>query len=223
MAGKVHVGERRVDKPGTPVAPDADIRLARPDHPWASRGGLKLAAALDHFALNVNGCVALDLGASTGGFTDVLLARGAACVHAVDVGYGQLHWRLRQDARVIVHDRTHVRDLTADSLSSPPQVITADLSFIGLQVALPVALALAAPGALLVALIKPQFEVGPGRVGKGGIVRDPALHEEVKARLCTWLEQDMGWAVIGVMASPVTGADGNREFLVAARKAASAA
>jgi len=223
MAGKVRVGDRRVDKPGTPVASDADIRLDTPDHPWASRGGLKLVGALNHFALDVSGCVALDLGASTGGFTDVLLSRGVAHVHAVDVGYGQLHWRLRQDARVTVHDRTNVRHLTLEQLGQGPMVITADLSFIGLEVALPAALALAAPGALLIALIKPQFEVGPGLVGKGGIVRDSALHAAVTARIATWLERQMGWQVLGIADSPVTGADGNREFLVAARRPAESA
>ena len=218
IAGKVFSGERRLDKPGQPVAPDQPLELRGQDHPWVSRGGLKLVHALDHFALDASGRVALDVGASTGGFTDVLLARGAARVHAVDVGHGQLAWRLRQDARVVVHERTNARRLTAREVPESVDAVVCDASFIGLETVLPAALALAAPGAWLVALIKPQFEVGPARVGKGGVVRDPALHDEVCRRIATWLAAQPGWSVIGIVESPITGPEGNREFLIAARR-----
>jgi 23S rRNA (cytidine1920-2'-O)/16S rRNA (cytidine1409-2'-O)-methyltransferase len=220
MAGLVFEGERRLDKPGQTVAPDAAIEVRGRDHPWVSRGGLKLDHALDHFSIDVAGRVCLDLGASTGGFTDVLLARGATTVYAVDVGHGQLAWNLRQDDRVVVLEKTNARALDDTLLPRAPEVIVADLSFISLQVALPAALALAAPGAILVALVKPQFEAGPEQVGRGGIVRDPAIHARVCARIRGWLELDMRWPVLGLVESPVQGADGNREFLIAARKPA---
>ena len=218
IAGKVFSGERRLDKPGQPVAPGQPLELRGQDHPWVSRGGLKLVHALDHFALDASGRVALDVGASTGGFTDVLLARGAARVHAVDVGHGQLAWRLRQDPRVVVHERTNARRLTAREVPEPVDAVVCDASFIGLETVLPAALALAAPEAWLVALIKPQFEVGPARVGKGGVVRDPALHDEVCRRIAAWLAARPGWSVIGIVESPITGPEGNREFLIAARR-----
>jgi 23S rRNA (cytidine1920-2'-O)/16S rRNA (cytidine1409-2'-O)-methyltransferase len=218
IAGRVFSGERRLDKPGLAVADDQPLELRGQDHPWVSRGGLKLAHALDHFALDPAGRVALDVGASTGGFTDVLLARGAARVYAVDVGHGQLAWKLRQDPRVVVLERTNARHLSAAEVPEPVAAIVCDASFIGLETVLPAALALAAPGAWLAALIKPQFEVGAGRVGKGGVVRDPALHREVCERIAAWLAARPGWTVLGVVESPITGPEGNREFLIAARR-----
>ncbi|MSP81362.1 MAG: TlyA family RNA methyltransferase [Alphaproteobacteria bacterium] len=217
MAGRVFVGGVRRDKPGVLLPDDAAIEVRGALHPWVGRGGVKLAHALDHFAIDPKGCRALDLGASTGGFTDVLLARGAARVHAVDVGHGQLAWKLRTDPRVVVVERTNARTLTSALVPDPPSLIVADLSFISLTVALPAALALAGPGATLIALVKPQFEVGRGRVGKGGIVRDPALHAEVCDRVRRFLEES-GWTILDLIDSPITGADGNREFLIAARR-----
>jgi 23S rRNA (cytidine1920-2'-O)/16S rRNA (cytidine1409-2'-O)-methyltransferase len=217
MAGLVFEGERRLDKPGRPMAADAGIEVRGAAHPWVGRGGLKLDHALDAFAIEPAGAIALDIGASTGGFTDVLLARGAARVHAVDVGHGQLAWKLRNDPRVVVLERTNARHLTREQVPGAPSLIVADVSFISLTLALPAALALAAPGARLVALVKPQFEVGRGEVGKGGIVRDPALHEAACQRVRAFLES-AGWTVEGLIESPVTGADGNREFLIAARR-----
>ena len=163
--------------------------------------------------------VALDIGASTGGFTDVLLRRGASCVYAVDVGYGQLDWRLRNDARVRVLERQNARSLTRAEIPEPPQLVVADVSFISLRQALPAALALATPDACLVALIKPQFEVGKGKVGKGGVVRDGALHQAVCDDIARWLADEQGWGVLGIVESPITGPKGNREFLIAARRA----
>jgi 23S rRNA (cytidine1920-2'-O)/16S rRNA (cytidine1409-2'-O)-methyltransferase len=214
MAGLVFSGERRVLKAGEAVAADVPLEVRGRDHPWVSRGGLKLVAGLDHFAVDAAGLVALDVGASTGGFTDVLLARGAARVYAVDVGHGQLAWRLRQDPRVVVLERTNARSLGPAEIPEPVDLIVCDASFIGLGVVLPAALALARPGARLVALIKPQFEVGRGQVGKGGVVRDPALHREVCARVAGWLASRPGWVVLGLADSPITGPEGNREFLI---------
>jgi 23S rRNA (cytidine1920-2'-O)/16S rRNA (cytidine1409-2'-O)-methyltransferase len=218
LAGAVFSGERRLDKPGLPVADDQPLELRGRDHPWVSRGGLKLVHALDHFAIDPAGGVWLDIGASTGGFTDVLLSRGAARVYAVDVGHGQLAWKLRRDPRVILRERTNARYLAQEDIPEPLDGIVCDVSFIGLELVLPAALALAGLRAQLVALIKPQFEVGPGEVGKGGVVRDPALHREVCARIAEWLARQPGWSVLGIVESPVTGADGNREFLLAARR-----
>ncbi len=185
------------------------------DHPWVSRGGIKLAHALAHFAIDPAGQVAIDVSASTGGFTDVLLKHGAARVYAVDVGHGQLAWALRNDPRVVVLEKTNARHLTPAEIPEPVDLVVCDASFIGLETVLPAALALARPGATLVALIKPQFEVGRGRVGKGGVVRDPALHEEVCARIAAWLPTQ-GWRVRGIARSPITGPEGNVEFLIAA-------
>jgi 23S rRNA (cytidine1920-2'-O)/16S rRNA (cytidine1409-2'-O)-methyltransferase len=218
MAGLVYSGERRLDKPGTAIGEETSLEVRGAPHPWVSRGGLKLAHALAHFALDVTDAIALDIGASTGGFTDVLLANGAAKVYAVDVGHGQLAWKLRNDARVVVLEKTNARALDATLVPEPPEIVVCDASFIGLQTVLPASLALAAPGAHLVALIKPQFEVGRGLVGKGGVVRDPALHAEVRARIEAWLSVTMGWRVLGVTPSPITGPDGNVEFLIAAVK-----
>ena len=217
MAGRVYGGDKRLDKPGMSVAADAPLAVRGPDHPWASRGGVKLAHGLNHFHIDPAGLVCLDVGASTGGFTDVLLGLGAARVYAVDVGHGQLAWRLREDDRVVVLERTNVRALTPELIPETPGLIVCDMSFIGLRTALPRALDLAPPGAHLVALIKPQFEVGKGRIGKGGVVRDPALHREVTEKIRAWIEGRPGWSVRGVTESPIEGADGNREFLIAAR------
>src|SRR5205807_2983843 len=184
------------------------------DHPWVSRGGVKLAFALDHFAIDVEGTTALDIGASTGGFTDVLLAKRATRVHAVDVGRGQLAWKLRQDPRVVVHEGTNARYLTHAEIPEPIDLVTCDASFIGLATVLPVPLALTAERAALVALIKPQFEAGPAEVGKGGVVRDPAVHRAVRERIAAWVGAQPGWSVIGIADSPITGPAGNREFLI---------
>jgi 23S rRNA (cytidine1920-2'-O)/16S rRNA (cytidine1409-2'-O)-methyltransferase len=216
MAGLVFAGEKRIDKPGQQLSQETTLDVRGQDHPWVSRGGLKLAHALEHFGLSPAGRIALDVGASTGGFTDVLLANGAARVYAVDVGRGQLAWKLQSDARVVRLDRTNARNLTPELVPEPVRAIVCDASFIGLETVLPAALALAAPGCFLVALIKPQFEVGQGRVGKGGIVRDPALHEEVCERIRAWLEGLAGWRVLGLAESPIKGAEGNAEFLIAA-------
>lgn len=216
MAGLVFSGERRLDKAGLGVGEETPLEVRGQPHPFVSRGGLKLEKALDHFAIPVAARVALDVGASTGGFTDCLLQRGAAKVYAVDVGTNQLAWKLRSDPRVISMEKTNIRDITRLQVPEPVDLVVCDASFIGLRTALPAALALAAPGAYLVALIKPQFEVGKGRVGKGGIVRDPALHEEVCATIAAWLAAQPGWRVIGVTDSPIEGAEGNKEFLVAA-------
>ncbi|MDA0220676.1 MAG: TlyA family RNA methyltransferase [Proteobacteria bacterium] len=218
MAGLVYAGEKRLEKPGQTIDPEAEIEVRGRDHPWVSRGGLKLDHALEAFAIDVTGMIALDLGASTGGFTDVLLSRGAAKVYAVDVGHGQLAWSLRQDERVVVLEKTNVRALTAEQIPEAPAILVADLSFISIMLALPAAMALAAPGALLVSLIKPQFEAGADQVGKGGIVRDPAVHAAVCATVRAWLKDEMGWQVLGLTESPVAGTDGNREFLIAGRK-----
>jgi 23S rRNA (cytidine1920-2'-O)/16S rRNA (cytidine1409-2'-O)-methyltransferase len=199
------------------VPADRPLEVRGADHPWVSRGGLKLAHALDHFAIDPGGLVVLDVGASTGGFTDVALARGAKKVYAVDVGHGQLAWKLRNDPRVVVLERTNARHLTAGDVPEPVDLVVCDASFIGLETVLPAPLALARLGARLVALIKPQFEVGKGRVGKGGVVRDPALHAEVCARIGAWLPTQ-GWTVLGLTASPILGPEGNKEFLIAARK-----
>jgi 23S rRNA (cytidine1920-2'-O)/16S rRNA (cytidine1409-2'-O)-methyltransferase len=216
MAGLVFAGERRIDKPGQQLSAETALDVRGQDHPWVSRGGLKLAHGLEHFGLSTEGRVAIDVGASTGGFTDVLLQKGASKVYAVDVGCGQLAWKLQTDSRVVRLDKTNARSLNADMIPDPVQAIVCDASFIGLETILPAALALAAPGCFLVALIKPQFEVGAGRVGKGGIVRDPALHAEVCERIEAWLAGLPGWQVLGVTESPVKGAEGNTEFLIAA-------
>ncbi len=215
-AGTVLAGTRRVDKPGELLPADAELLVKGRDHPWVSRGGVKLAHGLDRFGIDPAGRVCLDVGAATGGFTDVLLQRGAARVYAVDVGHGQLAWRLRQDSRVVVLERTNARHLTAQQVPEPVGLVVCDASFIGLSVVLPAPLALTAPGAALVALIKPQFEVGRGRVGKGGVVRDPALHAEVGEAVRAWLAARPGWRVLGIAESPLRGPEGNVEFLITA-------
>ena len=213
LAGVVNCAGRRIEKPGEQLAADAALALKGNDHPWVSRGGVKLAHALDHFRIVVNGKTALDIGASTGGFTDVLLSRRAVRVYAIDVGHGQLAWKLRQDPRVIVHERVNARHLTRAQVPEPVDMITCDASFIGLATLLPAPLALAAEEAELVALVKPQFEAGREHVGKGGVVRDPAVHHEICERTAAWVAAQ-GWTVVGVVESPVLGPQGNREFLL---------
>ena len=219
LAGRVFSGSRRLDKAGIKLAEDVALEVRGRDHPWASRGGIKLDHGLAHFTISVAGLVALDIGASSGGFTDVLLARGAARVYAVDVGHGQLDWRLRNDSRVVVLERTNARHLTAKQIPEPVDLVVCDASFIGLSTVLPAALALAAPAARLVALIKPQFEVGKGKVGKGGVVRDAAQRAAACEAVRTWLESLPDWRVLGITESPITGPSGNVEFLIAAAKA----
>ena len=217
MAGLVMLGDKRVDKPGQQVADDAEITVKGQDHPWVSRGGVKLAHALEAFAIDVAGAVAIDVGSSTGGFTDVLLSKGAAKVFAVDSGTNQLAWKLRADDRVIVHEQTSARILTEQHIAEPVDLIVCDASFIGLAKVLERPLTFAKNGAQLVALIKPQFEAGRTEVGKGGVVRDAAVHKRVCAEVQAWLE-GIGWAVRGLTESPITGPKGNVEFLVWAVK-----
>ena len=217
LAGLVYSGDRRIDKAGQPLAPDAPLTVKGRDHPWVSRGGLKLAHGLDHLGWDAAGVTAIDVGASTGGFTDVLLARGAARVYAVDVGHGQLAWTLREDPRVVVMERTNARHLTADHVPDAIDLVVCDASFIALAKVLPAALALARAGARLVALVKPQFEAGRGEVGKGGVVRDAAVHARVCTAVRAWLEAS-GWTVAGLATSPITGPEGNVEFLIGAEK-----
>ncbi|MGH1587098.1 TlyA family RNA methyltransferase [Methylobacterium phyllosphaerae] len=214
-AGLVRIDGRPLTRPSDPIAPGARVE-AVPEHPYVSRGGLKLAAALDAFGLDPAGRVALDVGASTGGFTDVLIARGARHVHALDVGRGQLHPRLAGDPRVTNREATDIRSLGPDALAPAPDLATVDVSFIGLRLVLPALPPLLAPGADLVALIKPQFEAGRARVGRGGLVRDPAVHAEVCAAVRGTLE-GLGATILGLIDSPVPGGDGNAEFLIGAR------
>lgn len=218
MAGKVFSGEQRIDKPGQPIAAEKPLEVRGQDHPWVSRGGLKLEKGLAAFGIDPTGLVAIDVGASTGGFTDVLIQGGAAQVYAVDVGRGQLHWKLRSDARVAVMEATNARTLTAEQIPEPADIVVCDASFIGLEKVLPAALALTKPEAWLVALIKPQFQVGKGEVGKGGVVRDPALHERVCAEARSWLDAQPGWRSLDIVESPITGPSGNVEFLLGGRK-----
>ncbi|HEY4744231.1 MAG TPA: TlyA family RNA methyltransferase [Desulfuromonadaceae bacterium] len=213
MAGQVVVGDHAADKAGQQVALDAEIRIKGEVLPYVGRGGLKLEKALKEFAIDVTGVVALDVGASTGGFTDCLLQAGAARVFAVDVGYGQLAWKLRQDARVVSLEKTNIRHLTPDQLEQVPDLAVIDASFISLSKVLPATVALVRPGGCIIALIKPQFEVGRGEVGKGGIVRDPAAHEKAVAGV-KQVAAELGLTVAGLCDSPILGADGNREFLI---------
>jgi 23S rRNA (cytidine1920-2'-O)/16S rRNA (cytidine1409-2'-O)-methyltransferase len=217
MAGAVFSGERKLAKAGEMLAEDAALEVRGKDHPWASRGGIKLDHGLTYFAFKVAGAVALDVGSSTGGFTDVLLNRGAAKVYAVDVGTNQLAWKLRQDARVIVLEQTNARHLTGDQVPEPVDIVVCDASFIGLAKVLEAPLRLAKPGAKLIALIKPQFEAGREEVGKGGVVRDPAVHQRVCDEAAEWVASQ-GWTVFGITPSPITGPEGNVEFLLGAEK-----
>ncbi|MET3710800.1 23S rRNA (cytidine1920-2'-O)/16S rRNA (cytidine1409-2'-O)-methyltransferase [Sphingomonas trueperi] len=215
MAGLAFTGERKIEKAGQMLAEDAAIEVRGRDHPWVSRGGIKLAHAIEHFGWDVTGAVAIDVGSSTGGFTDVLLTGGAARVYAVDSGTNQLAWKLRQDERVVVHEQTSARILTLAHIPEPIDLVVCDASFIGLAKVLEVPLGFVRPGGRLAALIKPQFEAGREEVGKGGVVRDPVVHARVCAEVAVWLE-GKGWQVLGVTRSPITGPEGNVEFLIGA-------
>jgi 23S rRNA (cytidine1920-2'-O)/16S rRNA (cytidine1409-2'-O)-methyltransferase len=221
LAGRVRVTGRENAKPGTPVPPDTEVAVTGPEHPWVSRGGVKLAAALDHFGIDPAGRVCLDVGASTGGFTDVLLARGAQRVYAVDVGYGQLHAKLRTDPRVVLLEKVNARGLSRSEVPEPVALVVADVSFISLTMILPAVVPLLAPGAAAVLLVKPQFESARGEVGKGGIVRDPAVRRRAVARVAA-AAAGLGLAALGTIPSPIRGADGNEEFLSAFRAAGGA-
>jgi 23S rRNA (cytidine1920-2'-O)/16S rRNA (cytidine1409-2'-O)-methyltransferase len=217
MAGLVFAGETKIDKPGHQIAEDASLDVRGRDHPWVSRGGIKLAHAIEHFGLDPAGAIAMDIGSSTGGFTDVLLTHGAAHVFCVDSGTNQLAWKLREDPRVTVLEQLSARLLTRDHIDRPCNWVVCDASFISLAKVLDVPLQLAATPCQLVALIKPQFEVGREEVGKGGVVRDPALHQRVCDEVRDWIE-GLGWEVQGITTSPITGPQGNVEFLIAARR-----
>ena len=217
LAGLVSCSGKRIEKPGQQLAADATVELKGQSHPWVSRGGVKLAHALEHFRISVDGAVALDIGASTGGFTDVLLSHGAKRVYAVDVGHGQLAWKLRQDPRVVIYERLNARYLTREHVREPIDIITCDASFISLATVLPASLVLAAERADLVALVKPQFEAGREHVGKRGVVRDPSVHAEVCERVAIWIAAQPDWRVVEVVESPILGPEGNREFLLYAR------
>lgn len=217
LAGKVFSGERRVAKAGDFLAEEVALEVRGQDHPWVSRGGLKLAHGLAYFGFSPRGRVCLDVGASTGGFTDVLLADGAAKVHAVDVGHGQLAWKLRCDERVVVHEKTNARYLTRETVPDPIEALVCDASFIGLATVLPAPLSLCVTGAWAIVLIKPQFEAGAAAVGSKGVVRDPTVHQLVCTRVTNWWSGLPGWTVAGVVESPITGPEGNKEFLLGAR------
>ncbi|MBX3562535.1 MAG: TlyA family RNA methyltransferase [Sphingomonas sp.] len=219
LAGLVFSGERKIDKAGQALAADAPLEVRGKAHPWVSRGGIKLAHGLEHFGWDVTGAVALDVGSSTGGFTDVLLQRGAAKVFAVDVGTNQLAWKLRQDPRVIVHEQTNARYLTDAIVTGPIDIVVCDASFISLAKVLDTALNFAQPGGRLIALVKPQFEAERHEIGKGGVVRDAEVHARVCAAAADWLTE-RGWTVAGVTQSPITGPEGNVEFLIGAINAA---
>ncbi|MET0377138.1 MAG: TlyA family RNA methyltransferase [Rhizorhabdus sp.] len=215
LAGLVFSGERKIEKAGQAIKLDAPIEVRGRDHPWVSRGGIKLAHGLSHFGWGVEGAVAIDVGSSTGGFTDVLLGGGAARVYAVDSGTNQLAWKLRNDPRVIVHEQTNARNLTDAEIPEPIDMIVCDASFISLAKVLAIPLGFAKPGARLVALIKPQFEAGRDEVGKGGVVRDPVVHDRVCADAIAWIES-LGWQCSGITPSPIKGPEGNVEFLMGA-------
>lgn len=217
MAGHVFVGEAKAQKPGQQIADDAEVTVKGSDHPWVSRGGIKLAHALEEFGIDVTDMVAMDIGSSTGGFTDVLLTNGAARVYAVDSGTNQLAWKLRQDERVIVHEQTSARILTEVHVPEAVDIIVCDASFIGLGKVLERPLTFAKTGAQLVALIKPQFEAGRDEVGKGGVVRNEEVHSRVCDEVKMWLVEK-NWTVRGLTTSPITGPQGNIEFLIWALK-----
>lgn len=218
LAGLVFSGERKIEKAGQSLPADAPLEVRGRGHPWVSRGGIKLAHALDEFGWNVTGAVALDIGSSTGGFTDVLLQRGASKVFAIDVGTNQLAWKLRQDPRVVVHEQTNARYLTDGIVTEPVDIIVCDASFISLAKVLDKAIDFAKPDGRLLALVKPQFEAEREEIGKGGVVKDPAVHERVCQAAAFWA-QSRGWTVEGITRSPITGPEGNVEFLLAARRA----
>jgi 23S rRNA (cytidine1920-2'-O)/16S rRNA (cytidine1409-2'-O)-methyltransferase len=218
MAGQAFHDTHRIAKAGDLLPDNATVTLKGQDHPWVSRGGLKLAHGLAHFGFPVAGRVCLDIGASTGGFTDVLLAQGAARVYAVDVGQGQLAWKLRSDPRVTVLEKTNARLLTAAQVRDPAEALVCDASFIGLRAVLPAPLALCAPGAWAIALIKPQFEAAPHEIGARGVVTDPAVRAEACARISEWWAALPDWRVLGITESPITGPEGNHEYLIGARR-----
>ena len=218
MSGNVFVNEKRVEKPGQQVKTDSKVEIKGKTFPWVSRGGVKLEKAILEFNLNCNLIIALDIGASTGGFTDVLLSRGAKKIYAVDVGYGQLDWKLRKDERVIVKEKTNARFLTDQIIKDPLDAIVCDASFISLKKVLPPGLELLKTKGWLAALIKPQFEVGKGLVGKGGVVRDPELHQEVIIDIKNWVQYDMKMNLSGIVESPLLGPSGNKEFVIVATK-----
>ncbi|WP_430469848.1 TlyA family RNA methyltransferase [Thalassospira lucentensis] len=220
MAGNVFSSEQRLDKPGMQCKEDIAVTLRGQPHPWVSRGGLKLEKGLSHFELDVTGFIGVDVGSSTGGFTDVLLQNGAAKVYSVDVGHGQLDWKLRNDDRVVVMEKTNARHLTEEHIPDPIDIVVCDASFIGLRTVLPASLERVKPGGYVIALIKPQFEVGKERVGKKGVVREPELHQEVCDTISEWLGNLPGWDVLGIATSPITGPEGNVEFLIGGRKSA---
>ena len=217
LAGKVFSGERRIAKAGDLLAEGVTLEVRGQDHPWVSRGGVKLAHGLAHFAYTPTGRICLDVGASTGGFTDVLLANGATRVHAIDVGHGQLAWKLRTDDRVVVHEKTNARYLDRAAVPDPIDALVCDASFIGLATILPAPLSLCVPGAWAIALIKPQFEAGPAAVAGKGVVRDPEIRRQVCEQTTAWWQALPGWTVDGVVESPLRGPEGNIEFLLGAR------
>jgi len=218
MAGLVYSDTKRLDKPGQQVKPNLPVNIKGKDHPWVSRGGVKLDHALKYMELSLNGLIAADIGASTGGFTDVMLTHGAAHVYAVDVGHGQFAWKLREDRRVTVLEKTNARFLTSEIIPHAVDFIGCDASFISLKTVLPAVMKLAKSGCVLVALIKPQFEVGRGKVGKGGVVRDPQLHDQVCDDMEQWIMAMKGWSFKGIIQSPIQGPKGNIEFLLMAHK-----
>ena len=218
MAGTVFVNQKRIDKPGQQITKESEIDVKGKIHPWVSRGGIKLEKAILEYNLDCNSVIALDIGASTGGFTDVLLTKGAKKVYAVDVGYGQLDWKLRQDERVIVSEKTNARFLTDKIIKDTLDVIVCDASFISLKKILPSSLQFLKKNGWLAALIKPQFEVGKGLVGKGGVVRDPNLHEEVINDIKGWITSEMKMNLLGIVESPILGPSGNKEFVIVVTK-----
>ena len=218
MAGKVYSGEKKLEKAGLQISEEATLEVRGQDHPWVSRGGLKLTHGLAEFNLSTKDCMCMDVGSSTGGFTDVMLQNGASRVYAVDVGRGQLAWKLRSDDRVVVLEKTNARHLTSEIIPDPLDFISCDASFIGLKTLLPASLELAQPGAYLLSLIKPQFEVARHEVGEKGVVRDPELHKFVCDTIKFWLDGLPDWTVLGLTQSPIKGPEGNIEFLIAAHK-----
>ncbi|MGY9062429.1 MAG: TlyA family RNA methyltransferase [Rhodospirillales bacterium] len=218
MAGKVYSGEKKLEKAGLQISEEAALEVRGQDHPWVSRGGLKLTHGLAEFNLSTKDCICMDVGSSTGGFTDVMLQNGASRVYAVDVGRGQLAWKLRSDDRVVVLEKTNARHLTSEIIPDPLDFISCDASFIGLKTLLPASLELAQPGAHLLSLIKPQFEVARQEVGEKGVVRDPELHKFVCDTIKFWLDGLPDWTVLGLTQSPIKGPEGNIEFLIAAHK-----
>lgn len=218
MSGLIYSNTRCLDKAGLPVDETISLQVKGKIHPWVSRGGVKLAYAISHFKIDIIEKSCMDIGASSGGFTDVLLYSGAKLVYAVDVGYGQFSWKLRLDSRVIVLEKTNVRKLSGSQIPNQVDMVVADVSFISLKKALPAAFKLTKAKAELVALIKPQFEVGKNLVGKGGVVRDKLLHQKVCDEICNWVDMFPYWKVAGLVKSPILGSAGNSEFLIYAKK-----